>query len=293
MVSCLKSLELNSSSSSMADQQKIHPVALADIESPPQTSPTAPLVLVGTTRSDHVNPVEEHNPSNSQVSPISHLKPPKRRRSCCCRYLCWTLSILLLLIVVIGIIVAILFLVFRPKLPNYTIDGLEVTQINLSSNSSLSASFHVNITARNPNKRIGIYYGDSHITVWYTETQLCQGSIPKFYQGHRNMTVLVLPMLGQIQNGTGLLAALQQQQQQTGNIPLLLRTRQPVRIKLGSLKLPEMKLSVRCRLLVDALSPNNSIRISSSSCSFRFKLSNSSFLAVGIVFLYPYFYCFL
>ncbi|KAE8666516.1 cactin-like isoform X1 [Hibiscus syriacus] len=260
------------SSSSMAEQQKIHPVP--DIESPPQTSPTAPLVPLGSTKSDLVNPVEQHHQSNySHVPPISHPRPPKKRSSCCCRCLCWTLSILLLLIGIIGIIIGILFLVLRPKLPYYSIDGLEVTQLSLSSNSSLSANLHVNFTARNPNRRIEIYYeGGSHITVWYTETQLCRGSIPKFYQGHRNTTVLVLPMSGQIQNGAGLLTALQQQQQQTGNIPLLLRARQPVRIKLGSLKLPEMKFLVRCWLVVDALSPNRAIRISSSSCSFRFRL---------------------
>ncbi|GMI90540.1 NDR1/HIN1-like 25 [Hibiscus trionum] len=272
MVRCLKSLEFNTSSS-MADQQRIHPVA--DIESPPQASPTAPLVPVGSTKSDHVNPVEEHQlPNNSHGTvPVNQPKTPKKRRSCWCRCLCWTLSILLLLIVIIGVIVGILFLVFRPKLPDYSIDGLEVTRFDLGSNSSLSSSFDVNITARNPNRRIGIYYeGGSRITVWYRETQLVRGSIPKFYQGHRNTTVLVLPMSGEIQNGTELLTALQQQQQQTGNIPLLLRARQPVRIKLGSLKLPEMKFSVRCRLVVDALSANNAIRISSSSCSFRFRL---------------------
>ncbi|KAE8684397.1 nibrin-like isoform X2 [Hibiscus syriacus] len=249
----------------MADQQKIHPVP--DIESPPQTSPV-PLVPLGSKKSDLLNPFEQQQPN------YSHVTPPKKRRSCCCcRCLCWTLSILLLLIVIIGIIVGISFLVFRPKLPDYSIDGLEVTQLSLSSDSSLSASFHVNFTARNPNRRIGIYYeGGSHITVWYTGTQLCRGSIPKFYQGHRNTTVLVLPMSGQIQNGSGLMTALQQQQQQTGNIPLMLRASQPVRIKLGSLKLPEMKFSVRCRLVVDALSPNSAIRISSSNCSFRFRV---------------------
>ncbi|KAE8728517.1 cactin-like isoform X1 [Hibiscus syriacus] len=256
----------------MADQQRIHPVS--DIESPPQASPTAPLVPVGSTKSDHVNPVQQHQPDNSHgTAPVNHTRTPKKRRSCWCRCLCWTLSIILLLIVIIGIIVGILFLVFRPKLPDYSIDGLEVTRFNLSSNSSLSAGFDVNITARNPNRRIGIYYeGGSRITVWYNETQLVQGSIPKFYQGHRNTTVLVVPMSGQIQNGTNLLASLQQQQLQTGNIPLLLRARQPVRVKLGSLKLPEMKFTVRCRLVVDALSANNAIRISRSSCRFRFRL---------------------
>ena len=254
----------------MADQQKIHPVP--DVEAPPQTSPTVPLVPRGTLQSDKGNPVEEYPPFH-RTFPVMHSKPPKKR-SCCCKCLCWTLSLLLLLIVILGITVGILFLVFRPKLPKYSIDRLQVTQFNLSSvDSSLSATFDVTITARNPNKRIGIYYeGGSRLNVWYTETKLCEGSMPKFYQGHRNTTVLVLPLSGQIQNGTGLLTTLQQQQQQTGNIPLRLRVNQPVRIKLGKLKLMKLKFSARCGLVVDALSANNAISIQSSSCKFRLKL---------------------
>lgn len=256
----------------MADQQKIHPVP--DVEAPPQTSPTAPLMPQGTSiLSDKGNPEEEHPPPHTTV-PITNSKNPKKKRSRCCRCLCWTLSLLVLLIVILGIVVGILFLVFRPKLPTYSIDRLDVTRFNLSSvDSSLSASFDVTITARNPNKRIGIYYeGGSRLNVWYAETKLCEGSLPKFYQGHRNTTVLVLPLTGQIQNGTGMLATLQQQQQQSGNIPLRLRVRQPVRIKFGRLKLPEVKFLVRCGIVVDALSANNAISIQSSSCKFRLRL---------------------
>ncbi|XVF30032.1 hypothetical protein REPUB_Repub16aG0022200 [Reevesia pubescens] len=255
----------------MADQTKIHPVP--DVEAPPQTSPTAPLVPPDTLKSDNGIPVEEQHPPFQRTFPPMNSKPPKRR-SCFCKCMCWTLSILLLLIVIIGIIVGILYLVFRPKIPDYSIDGLQIAQFNLSSvDSSLSATFDVTITARNPNKRIGIYYeGGSHLSAWYNETKLCEGSMPKFYQGHRNTTVLVLPLSGQIQNGTALITALQQQQQQTGNIPLRLRAKQPVRIKLGSLKLPKVKFSVRCRLVVNALTANAPLSIQSSSCNFRFRL---------------------
>ncbi|KAB2065915.1 hypothetical protein ES319_A09G123700v1 [Gossypium barbadense] len=226
--------------SSMADQQRIHPVP--DVEAPPQTSPTVPLVPQGTSKSD-----DQSYPPFHRTYPPMNSKPPKKR-SRCCKCLCWTLSLLLLFILILGITVGILFLVFRPKLPKYSID-------------------------RNPNERIGIYYeGGSHLSAWYTETKLCQGSMPKFYQGHRNTTVLVLPLSGQIQNGTGLIMAVQEQQQRTGNIPLRLRVSQPVRVKLGKLKLMKVKFSVRCGLVVDALSANNTVTIQSSSCKFRLNL---------------------
>lgn len=259
----------------MADRdQRIHPVA-HDPEAPPQTS-TAPLVPRGSSKSDKGDPNagQFYQVPLNRTIPVTHSKPPKKR-SCCCRLLCWIVCLLLLQIIVVGIVGGILFLVFRPKLPKYTVDSLTITQFNLSDSSSLDATFDVDITARNPNKKIGIYYeGGSHISVWYPymNTKLCEGSLPKFYQGHRNTTMLNLALTGQTPNATDLLTSLQQQRQETGSIPLNLRVNVPVRIKLGKLKLPKLKFRVRCRLVVDNISANNAISIQSSRCKFRFRL---------------------
>ncbi|KAK7321447.1 hypothetical protein VNO77_32100 [Canavalia gladiata] len=257
----------------MADPQRIHPVH--DVEAP--NHPTAPLVPRSVSKSDAGDPenVVHHPPPPTSLpsQPVMHSKPPKKRRSCCCRFLCWFISILLILIVAIGITIGILFLVFRPKLPKYSVDELRVTQFDLADNNSLSVTFNLTIIARNPNKKIGIdYRGGSHISAWYMDTKLCEGSLPKFYQGHRNITVLSIPLIGHTQDASGLQSTIQQQLQQTGNVPLNLKVKQPVRIKLGKLKLFKIKFRVRCRLVVDNLNANNSIRIRSSSCKFRFRL---------------------
>ncbi|XP_021805151.1 NDR1/HIN1-like protein 6 [Prunus avium] len=259
----------------MADHQRIHP----DVEAPPAAA-EAPLVPNGASKSDKGDPADYHHqeqypPFPRRTIPVTHSKPPpiRRKRSCLCRCLCWTVSLILLQIILVAITAGIIFLVFRPKLPKFTVDKLQITQFNLNDDQSLSATFDVSITARNPNKKIGIYYeGGSRLSVWYTGTKLCEGGLPKFYQGHRNTTQLVVPLTGQNPDASGLLNTLNQQQQQTGNVPLTLRVRQPVRIKLGGLKLPKVKFLVRCRLLVDSLSANNDIRIQSSSCKFRFRL---------------------
>lgn len=183
------------------------------------------------------------------------------------------LCLLLLVVVIIGILAAIVYFAFDPKIPKYSVDAMRISQLNLGNDNSLSAAFNVNITARNPNTKIGIYYeGGSHLSVWYTGTKLCEGSLPKFYQGHRNTTSLSLTLTGQTQDAAGLFNALQTQQQQTGNVPLNVRARVPVRLKMGKLKLMKWKFLVRCRLVVDRLAANNDIRITESNCKFRFRL---------------------
>lgn len=98
------------------------------------------------------------------------------------------------------------------------------------------------------------------------------GSLPKFYQGHENTTVIYVEMTGQTQDASGLMATLQEQQQRTGNIPLRIRVNQPVRVKFGKLKLFELRFLVRCGVFVDSLAANNVIKIQSSSCKFRLRL---------------------
>ncbi|CAN8272732.1 unnamed protein product [Cochlearia groenlandica] len=243
----------------MSDNLKIHPVS--DLEAPPPTNPTALLVPRGSSRSDHGDPTKE----------ASLCK--KKRRSCWFRCVCYTLLILFLLIVIFGAIVGILYLVFKPKLPVYNIDRLQLNRFTLNQDSSLSTAFNVTITAKNPNEKIGIYYEvGSKISVFYMQTRLSNGSLPKFYQGHENTTIIIVEMNGYTQNATDLITKLQEQQQLTGSIPLRIRVNQPVRIKLGKLKLMEVKFLVKCGVSVENLAPNNVIRVKSSNCKFRFRL---------------------
>ncbi|KAK2990872.1 hypothetical protein RJ640_001972 [Escallonia rubra] len=250
----------------MGDPQKIHPVT--DVEG----RPTAPLVPNGSSKiSERADPVQHNYAPFRRTIPPAVAKPPKKR-SCCCKCICWTTSLLILLLVVIATAAGTLYLVFQPKVPEYSVDRLKISDLRLNLDMSLYAKFDVKITAYNPNDKIGIFYDKgSHLSVWYSNTKLCQGSLPKFYQGHRNRTMLNVTLTGQTQYGSTLMAALQEQQQ-TGRIPLDLKVDVPVSIKLGKLKLRKVRIFGRCMLVVDSLSANNKISIKASSCKFRLKL---------------------
>ncbi|KAL1224956.1 NDR1/HIN1-like protein 6 [Cardamine amara subsp. amara] len=250
----------------MSDLQKIYPVS--DPEAPPH--PTAPIVPRGSSRSEQGDPIKE---SVNQPPPLDPPRKKKGRRSCWCKCVCYTLLVLFLLIVTVGAIIGILYLVFKPKFPDYNIDRLQLTRFELNQNSSLSTAFNVSITAKNPNEKIGIYYEDgSRISVFFMQTRLSNGSLPKFYQGHENTTIILVQMSGFNQNATNLMMTLQEQQRLTGSIPLRIRVTQPVRIKLGKLKLMEVRFLVRCGVSVDSLAANNVIRVRSSNCKYRFRL---------------------
>ncbi|KAI3982807.1 hypothetical protein MKX01_010290 [Papaver californicum] len=254
----------------MTEQQKIHPVA--DVEAP---HPTAPLVNSRSARSSEKGDPElqQYAPPHVRRNiPVYHSKPPKKKRGCCCRCICWTISLIILLVIIIAAAAGILYAVFQPKLPKYSIDRLRITDFQLNTGASLFARFTVRITTSNPNEKIGIYYEDgSNLSVFYTGTKLCEGRLPQFYQGHQNTTILDVALKGQTPNADDLLLALTTEQQTTGSIPLNLRVKVPVKIKLGKLKLWKIKFMVRCNLVVDNLSATTSISIKTSDCKFSLR----------------------
>lgn len=153
--------------SKMSRHPKIHPDASS-------ARPSAPLVPRAASRSEQGDPAKRTLTQRSTYAPLA--PPRKRGRSCCCRCVCYTLCLLFLLVVAVGATIGILYLVLKPKLPDYSIDRLQLTQFALNQDSSLSTAFNVTITAKNPNEKIGIYYEDgSEITVWYNETKLSEG----------------------------------------------------------------------------------------------------------------------
>ncbi|GAB2277709.1 hypothetical protein Dimus_012412 [Dionaea muscipula] len=270
------------------DLLRIHPIPAAgeDVEAPqPPAAPpsaTAPLIPPDTTKSDKVGspasagplPPSDfytYPPPPRRTIPPSYSDPPKRRRgSCLCRCLCCTFSLILFVLVIIGILVGVLYLVFHPKIPSYSINTLRITSFNLTNDGSLSATFDVDVAARNPNKRIGIYYdGGSQIGVWYEGAELCQGQLPVFYQGHKNTTVFQVGLTGQTQNGTALVAAVQEELQQSGGVPLVIRGKVRVSPKLGKWKLMKMKFKVTCDLVIDSFSTSSDISVKSSHCKIR------------------------
>ncbi|KAG1361224.1 NDR1/HIN1-like protein 6 [Cocos nucifera] len=249
----------------MADQQRIHPV---DVEAPPPSAPPAPRNF---SRSDNRKVADQRAPLQG-TTPAAHAKPTKKKRSCCCRCLCWTILTIITLIILVAAVAGILYLIFDPKIPKYSVDRLRISSFDVDNNMTVTAGFNMTVTARNPNKKIGIYYEDgSYLSVWYADTSLCNGRLPAFYQGHRNTTVLNVLLTGEAQLGSEILTELQQQQQ-TGTIPLLFKGDVPVRVKFGSLKLWKMTFRVKCNLVVNSLSTRNQISIKSSSCKFKLKL---------------------
>lgn len=194
----------------------------------------------------------------------------RRRSSCCCRCFLWTLLFLLFLLVALLASAAILYFVFRPKLPSYSLDQISIRGFDVNRNP-LSPEFDLTVRADNPNKKIGIYYREgSDISVSYAGVALCHGSWPVFYQGSRNVTVFRSVLRGSgIRMASSLWGQLADQQRR-GAVALEVDVAVPVRVKFGAVTSWTFTVSVGCHVVVDALTQRS--KIVSKSCKTKVKL---------------------
>ncbi|KAK7385866.1 hypothetical protein VNO78_31792 [Psophocarpus tetragonolobus] len=192
----------------------------------------------------------------------------RRSRCCCCCY--WLVGILLTLIVLLALAAGVLYLVFRPKAPIYSIESIAIRGINVTSRSSaaaISPEFNVTVKADNPNGKIGIrYLKDSSAEVFYNDARLCNGALPAFYQPSQNVTVF-----GTVLTGNGIELRREDERalmdaQSKQKVPLTVRIRAPVKIKVGSLSTWKITVKVDCDVTVNELTAQ--AKIGSKSCNY-------------------------
>ncbi|GKA57041.1 NDR1/HIN1-like protein 26 [Tanacetum coccineum] len=105
-------------------------------------------------------------------------------------------SVFLSLLFIVGLITFILWLSLRPHRPRFHINEFSIPSIT-QDNGFASAQAIFNVTMRNSNLNIGIYYDTVHVTLYYQNQNI--GGKPlldPFYQSPKNTTSLIGTLAG-------------------------------------------------------------------------------------------------
>ncbi|KAG8376821.1 hypothetical protein BUALT_Bualt09G0103700 [Buddleja alternifolia] len=113
--------------------------------------------------------------------------------NCICTCIC---QILCTLLVIVGIVVFICWLIFRPNTVKFHVSDASLTQFNLNNNT-LHYNLALNLTIRNPNKRIGIYYDAIEARAFYQGQRFSTVELQRFYQGTKRTDNLTAEFRGQ------------------------------------------------------------------------------------------------
>ncbi|CAI9271608.1 unnamed protein product [Lactuca saligna] len=180
--------------------------------------------------------------------------------SWCCSCLCGCIfnlifQILITILVLLGIAVLVFWLIFRPNAPKFHVNDATLTQFTLSSdNNTLYYNLAVNMTFRNPNKRIGIYYDKIEANAEYYDKRFASRNLDGFYLGHKRENNVNTEFVGEqvvvLENGD---RSKYDRERNDGvyNIDLKLRLR--LRLKVGWAK-PKFKPKFECELKIPVTS---------------------------------------
>ncbi|KAI3414885.1 uncharacterized protein J3R85_015814 [Psidium guajava] len=183
--------------------------------------------------------------------PAYRPQPPHRhRRGCCCSFCIFLTLLVLALLFLAAILAGVLFLIYRPHRPTFAVSALKLSYLKVSqSSSTVSSKFDLNVTAKNPNKKLVYYYGRTTISVSSDGVDLGEGSFPSYVHGTKNTTLLKTSIARDGSGGAidaAPLAKLTSDMKSKNGLPLEVKLETKVKAKMGSLKTPGVRIRVTC-----------------------------------------------
>ncbi|KAL2555073.1 Late embryogenesis abundant (LEA) hydroxyproline-rich glycoprotein family [Forsythia ovata] len=180
--------------------------------------------------------------------PMYRPQPPPRRRhnrSCCCSCCLWTTLLILLILLLTAIAGAVFWVLYRPHRPSFTVSSLQLSKFNLTD-TAISSTFNITLTARNPNKKIAFFYDPISVKVFSGDLTIGEGSLPGFIHGNKNVTTLrsVISSSNKFSDGTDtspLKSSLKNK-----NLPLKIQLDTKVKVKVGKVKTKKLRIRVTC-----------------------------------------------
>ncbi|XP_058073978.1 NDR1/HIN1-like protein 13 [Magnolia sinica] len=174
-------------------------------------------------------------------------KPPSRRRSRCCSCCLWLTFIIFTLILLAAAASAVLYILYRPRRPSFSVSSVRFSSFNLTS-SRLSSNLNLTISARNPNKKLVFYYDPSSISVFSDGVEIGDGSFNPFIHTTKSTTLIKAavstgsPRVLDSSSAASISSGLKRKE----GLPLQIQLETKVRVKMGGLKTKRVRVRVNC-----------------------------------------------
>ncbi|KAE8687605.1 hypothetical protein F3Y22_tig00111013pilonHSYRG00232 [Hibiscus syriacus] len=122
-----------------------------------------------------------------------HHHRPRRNYCCCCCF--WTILVILILALLAAIAGSIIYVLYRPHRPSFTIASLRIHRLNLtttadSSSSHLSTLLNLTLSSKNPNSHLSFSYDPFAISCETSDGAVFigNGTLPAFVSSSKNET---------------------------------------------------------------------------------------------------------
>ncbi|KAL4336054.1 hypothetical protein GQ457_07G031250 [Hibiscus cannabinus] len=174
-------------------------------------------------------------------------QPDHHRRSSCCSCCIWTTIAILALVLLAAIAGAIVYVIYRPHRPTFTVSSLKVSTLNVTSASKLITNINLDVQAKNPNKKLVYSYDPITISITTDDIDIGDGSFGSLVQGTKNTTLLkaAVSSSNRVLDDTSA-GKLKTALKSKNGLPLKIELDTKVKAKMGALKTPKLRIRVAC-----------------------------------------------
>ncbi|XP_027352979.1 NDR1/HIN1-like protein 10 [Abrus precatorius] len=185
-----------------------------------------------------------------------------RGRSCCCCLFGIFWKILVALVVLAGLAILIFWLVVQPRSFKFYVTEANLKQFEYySNNNTLHYDMVLNFTARNPNKKLSIYYDKVEAVAFYEGTRFANYDVITHLNSFRQYKKTTSPMSAVFTGPRVVMLDNDQvsklnQDKIDGVYDIYVRLYFRIRYRLGDVKSGDYKPKVKCDLRVPFTSNN-------------------------------------
>ncbi|KAK1411884.1 hypothetical protein QVD17_32716 [Tagetes erecta] len=199
--------------------------------------------------------------------------------TCCCSCICSCIfnlifQILITIAIFLAIIGFIFWFIFRPNVPKFHVDDVTLTRFDLSpTNNTLYYNLVTNMTFRNPNRRLGIYYDVIEANAWYHGRRFSTVDVQGFYLGHKKENNVSTVFKGEqvVDVGNGVKSKYDSEKNDDNVYKIDLKLRLKIRFKVWWMKTPKFKPKFDCDLKVPLSASKgkvSSVKFERTKCDF-------------------------
>ncbi|KAI4381041.1 hypothetical protein MLD38_007158 [Melastoma candidum] len=215
------------------------------------------------------------SPLHTFYHPEAESGSKARKRGLLCTLLLWLTVALVVVILFAALFLAVLFLIYRPRLPAFSVSSLSIKELAVSAASaSINSRFGVTVTARNPNSKLRFEYDTPlRVSVVVGGVDVADGKFAGFVHGTKHTTVLRETIRsGGKRQVTGEEVRAVRAGVSKGVATAEVRVDGKVRALFGKLRSPAMVLQVRCKGLKAAVpGSHKSSGVGGSKCEVKFR----------------------
>jgi hypothetical protein len=201
----------------------------------------------------------------------------RRSRSCCSCLFGFIWKLLVTIIVLAGLAVLIFYLIVQPRSFKFYVTEANLTKFDYTNNT-LHYNMVLNFTARNPNKKLGVYYDDVKAQAFYEGSRFAIVDVITFKNSFRQDKKRSDPMSG-VFTGQQLLMLNNDQvsefnkDKSVGVYDIRVKLYFRIRFKLGDSISHNYKPKVKCDLNIPLNSSNATVifnRVVPNKCRVEF-----------------------